>query len=148
MNIAKPKIIKGGCFKDERGTVSFINDFNMSSIKRMYAIKHESLQTIRAWQGHKIEHKYFKCTKGSFAVAWKKIDNYKCPSDLPLPEYHILKASENQILSIPPGYMNGLKAIEKNAEILVFSNLNLEASLKDSIRFENKLWLDWFNNIR
>jgi len=138
-----PKLIKGGVFTDERGELEYINDFDLSLIKRMYIIRHPDKKVIRAWQGHQQEHKYFKCIKGSFVVAWKKIDDFSNPNDSNKSEFVILQKSKNQVLSIPPGYANGLKALEDNSEIMVFSDYYLNESLDDKIRFDQNLWFDW-----
>jgi len=138
-----PELIKGGIFTDERGELEYINDFDLSLIKRMYIIRHPDKKVIRAWQGHQQEHKYFKCIKGRFLVAWKKIDDFFNPNDQNKSEFVILQKSKNQVLSIPPGYANGLKALEDNSEIMVFSDYYLNESLDDKIRFDQNLWFDW-----
>lgn len=139
----KPTLLKGGTYSDERGTLSFVNEFDLSPVKRMYSIIHPDKSVVRAWQGHQQESKWFKCINGSFAVAWKKIDDFSNPSPLPYPEHLILKSTEPAILFIPPGYANGLKALENNSEIMVFSDYYLGESLDDKIRFDKDLWFDW-----
>ena len=57
--------IIGDFHKDERGTVRFVNDFDMSQVVRMYCIE-PKLGVIRAWQGQKVETKWFYAAKGSF----------------------------------------------------------------------------------
>ena len=49
----QPYIIDGAVHNDHRGTVAFVNDFDMSPIKRMYTITHPSTTVVRAWQAHK-----------------------------------------------------------------------------------------------
>lgn len=138
-----PELIKGDIFTDERGELEYINDFNLSLIKRMYVIRHPDKKIIRAWQGHKLEHKYFKCIKGSFIVAWKRIDNFSYPNDQNEAEYVILSKNKNEVLSIPPGYANGLKALEDNSEIMIFSDYYLGESSDDKLRFDKGLWFNW-----
>ncbi len=139
----KPTLLKGGTFTDERGTLSFVNEFDLSPIKRMYTIIHPDKTVVRAWQGHQQESKWFKCIKGSFVVAWKKIDDFSNPSPFPPPEYLILNDTQPEILFIPLGFANGLKALEDNSEILVFSDHILGDSLDDKIRFDKDLWFNW-----
>lgn len=138
-----PKIIVGGTYTDHRGTLSYVNDFDLTSIKRFYTITHPDKNIVRAWQGHQEEHKYFHVIRGSFVVAWVEIDNFENPSPNLKAQYEILKTSENNVLSVPPGYANGLKAIEPNSQIMVFSDYALNESLDDKIRFDEDLWLDW-----
>ncbi|AHW61323.1 dTDP-4-dehydrorhamnose 3,5-epimerase [Draconibacterium orientale] len=143
MNNKQPLLIRGGLYSDERGELSYVNDFDLTNVKRFYVIKHPDKRVVRAWQGHQQEHKYFKCLKGSFVVAWVEIDNFKNPSVKLNAQYEILKASENNVLSVPPGNANGLKALEPGSQIIVFSDYALNESLDDKIRFEKDLWLDW-----
>ena len=53
------------------GEITFFNDFDLTDIKRFYVISnHNSPVTnhnqVRAWQGHKVEQKYFFNVKGAF----------------------------------------------------------------------------------
>lgn len=139
----KPEILQGGIYTDERGELIYNNNFNLTDIKRMYIIRHTDKNVIRAWQGHQQEHKYFKCIKGSFVVAWKKINDFSNPNDGIQAEHTILSASKNVVLSIPCGYANGLKALKPDSEIMVFSDFYLGESLDDKIRFDKNLWLNW-----
>jgi dTDP-4-dehydrorhamnose 3,5-epimerase-like enzyme len=141
--LEKPKVIKGGSYNDHRGVIRFVNDFCFDNIKRFYFIKHPDTSTVRAWQGHPFEKKYFYPISGSFIIAWVKIDSFKNPSKDLLSEYYILSAANSEILSIPKGYANGLKALEPDSEIMIFSDMNLEKSVKDEVRFPPDWWLDW-----
>lgn len=143
--VQKPTIIKGGTFSDERGSMRFVNDFNFTDVKRFYFIKHPNTTFVRAWQAHQFEKKYFYPISGSFVVAWVKIDDFEKPSKNLIPEYHILSVKNCEVLSIPNGYANGLKALEPNSEILLFSDMNLEDSLSENIRYPSDWWLDWEN---
>ncbi len=138
-----PTILEGGIYSDERGELIYNNNFDLSHVKRMYIIKHPDKSVVRAWQGHQQEHKYFKCIRGSFVVAWKKIDDFTNPTDNNKAEFTILSESENNVLSIPPSFANGLKALEADSEIMVFSDYKLGESLDDKIRFDKDLWFDW-----
>ena len=48
---------------------------------------------------------------------------------------------------IPLGYANGIKALETNSKLIVFSSQTLENAKKDDYRFEKNLWFDW-NSIK
>lgn len=136
-------IIKGGNFEDQRGVIRFVNDFHFEGVKRFYLIKHPETSVVRAWQGHKKETKYFYPIAGSFLVAWVKIDDFENPSPHIQPEYYKLVASNSEILSVPPGYANGLKALEPNAELMVFSDMELKESEKEIITYPANWWLNW-----
>ncbi len=128
---------------DERGSMHFVNDFHFDDVKRFYFIKHPDTRIVRAWQGHQFEKKYFFTITGIFVVAWVKIDNFTNPSFNLIPEYHILSHQNCEVLFIPKGYANGLKALEPDSEIMIFSNLSLEESIKEGIKYPSELWLDW-----
>jgi len=141
----KMNIIPGGIFNDERGTLKFVNDFNFSDVKRFYQIENSSTDIVRAWQGHKIENKYFFVTSGVFLICGVKIDNWKKPSlDLPVKRI-ILTSEQSQVLLIPAGYANGLKALEEDSKIMIFSSNNLKDAENDNYRFDQNLWYNWNN---
>lgn len=139
----QPKIIRGGTFSDERGFMRYVNDFNFEDVKRFYLIKHPATSVVRAWQGHQFEKKYFYPITGSFVVAWVKIDDFENPSKDLKPEYYNLSADHSEIVSVPKGYANGLKALEPGSEIMVLSDMDLEQSVNEKIRYPAAWWLDW-----
>jgi len=141
----KPQIIKGGSHTDNRGTIRFVNDFDLKDIRRFYTIQHPDTQIIRAWQGHKIETKYFMPLSGTFVVAWVEIDDFEDPSDQLKAEYTILNAKKPKILHIPPGHANGLRAMESNSQIAVFSDMPMEKSSKEKYSYPPEKWLNWFS---
>ncbi len=138
--ISQPEIISGGTFSDERGTLSFVNDFNLKEIKRFYSIEHPDTDTVRAWQGHKIEQKWFFVSAGSFKISLVKIDDWENPSkDLEVRSF-ILTDDQPQVLHVPAGYANGIRAVKENSKLLIFSDLNKDDSMADNIRFDNNYW--------
>lgn len=135
------QLIKGNIHKDHRGIVKFVNDFHFEKIKRFYTITHPDTNTIRAWQGHKIETKHFFVSKGSFIINWIAIDNWDSPSkDLNVNSY-TLTDTKSEILTILPGHVNGFKALEPDSTMMVFSDMLLEDSKKDDYRFPVEMWL-------
>jgi dTDP-4-dehydrorhamnose 3,5-epimerase-like enzyme len=133
-------IIKGNSFTDDRGSINFVNDFHLEGIKRFYTITHPDTSVIRAWQGHKIETKYFFVSKGKFLICWVEIDNWDKPGKESKVNKEILSAGNPQILIVPAGNANGFKALEDDSTLLVFSDLDLETSAKDLYRFEWDYW--------
>jgi dTDP-4-dehydrorhamnose 3,5-epimerase-like enzyme len=143
MNLNFSQITEGGLFSDSRGSVAFINDFNLSPIKRFYLISHPNTDVIRAWQGHKIERKWFFCTKGSFEIKVIKIDTWEHPSkDLHI-NNHVLNANKSQVLAVNKGCCTAIRALEKNASLLVFSDKTLEEAKNDDFRFDKNYWFNW-----
>lgn len=141
--LRNPQLIKGGSFKDERGTVSFINDFTFYGVKRFYQINNANTDLVRAWQGHQVEHKYFYVSTGSFVIAWVKIDDWQSPSVTLEGAHATLRANEPVILSIPPGYANGILALEKDASLIIFSDQTVASSTNDRWIYDQKLWFNW-----
>lgn len=130
------QLIKGNIHIDQRGIVRFVNDFHFENVKRFYTITHPDTNITRAWQGHKLETKYFYVTKGSFLINWIKIDNWQQPSkDLNI-NTHTLTDTQSEILIIPPGHVNGFKALEPESALMVFSDMSLEESKEDDYRFD------------
>ncbi|NND15360.1 MAG: hypothetical protein HKN89_03445 [Eudoraea sp.] len=138
--MVEPKIILGKTYSDNRGTLIAFNDLDLSKIVRIYEIIPASESTIRAWQAHKNENKWFHCTAGAFLVNLINLDNFESPKEeLPSTQYY-LKASMPQVLHIPGGYANGFKALEPNSVLQVYSNFSLEESASDDYRFPGEKW--------
>lgn len=136
-------LIKGNIFKDQRGTIQFVNDFKFSDVKRFYITENATTEEIRAWQGHKTEKKYFYAITGEFVIGLVKIDNWENPSKILVAEKIILSDRESQVLEIPPGYANGLRALKPNSKLLIFSDKTLEEA--DKYVYDKNLWIDWFD---
>ena len=137
------KIIDGGIFIDYRGQISHVNDLDMGEIKRFYVIHHNNTDVVRAWHAHQFEKKWFYCLKGSFTLALVRIDNWEAPSYHLKPEVFHLTATDSKIICVPEGYANGIKAVEPDSIILVYSNKVLEDALKDSWRYDQNMWMEW-----
>lgn len=138
-----PNLIQGGSYEDERGRLTFVNDFDLSEVRRYYIIEHPDLNVVRAWQGHKKEQKWFQVMSGSFSVSVVKPDNWDNPSENIESETFVLKATENKVLHIPGGFANGFKALETNSRMIVFSDFSVNESKSDNFRFDSQLWFDW-----
>lgn len=133
-------LIKGNKHSDERGTLCFVNDFDLQNIRRFYTITHPDINIVRAWQGHKIENKHFFVTKGSFLFGWVEVDNWENPSETLDVNRQVLSFDEPIVLTINAGCANGFKALEPDSALIVFSDLTLEESSKDMYRFEKETW--------
>ena len=137
------RLIKGASFTDHRGTLQFVNDFTFPDVKRFYQLLHPDTAVIRAWQGHQVEQKYFYAVKGDFVLAWVKIDNWGTPSPELKASHIILRENEPAVLSVPPGYANGIKALTPGAILMVYSNLDLQESAADRWSFPQDQWFNW-----
>lgn len=137
------KIINGKNYTDERGTLIFFNEFDITPVKRFYTIEHPDEHIIRAWQGHKIEQKWFYSVAGSFKVLLIAIDDWQNPSAALTPVEYNLSSANNSVLHIPGGYASGFKATSANSKLIVFSDFTLDASKVDDYRFAKDLWYTW-----
>ena len=125
----KPNLIKGGSHTETRGKFEFINDFDLTKIKRFYKTTHFDTETIRAWQVHQKETKWFHCIKGSFEV---KV------ADLLTKEINSFTLTESEItvLHISSGNANGFKALESDSVLMIFSDMTLEQAKDDNMKLE------------
>tara|TARA_R110000765_G_scaffold426455_1_gene542143 strand:+ start:1532 stop:1951 length:420 start_codon:yes stop_codon:yes gene_type:complete len=124
---------KGGLAVDDRGTVSFVNDFDFKNVKRFYQVTNHRRGFIRAWHGHENEAKYVYVAKGSAKVAAVQEEGEE-------PTVRVLSDKTPSVLYIPPGYYNGFQTLEEDTIIMFFSTASLDESLGDDMR---KDWLTW-----
>lgn len=137
----EPKIMSGGLAVDDRGVVSFINDFNFSNVKRFYQVENHRQGFIRAWHGHKKEGKYVYVCQGSALVGAVNMETNEINK-------FVISSKSPKILWIPPGYANGFKNLEENTKIIFYSTSTLEESMGDDIRFEYDKWDIWKEDYR
>ena len=121
----KPKFIIGNQHSDSRGRLLFNNDFDISEVKRIYVIENSSVDFIRAWQGHKIEQRWFSAMRGSFEIKLIAIDDWDKPNPLLECETFQLKSGNLDILHIPSGYVSSIKALEDNSRRLLLQTIFL-----------------------
>ena len=130
-----PKIIKGNSHTDQRGNLFYNNNFDLSAIRRIYIIENKSVDFIRAWQGHKIEQRWFTATNGTFKIKLIKIDNWESVSThLEVTEFN-LNAEKLDVLHVPSGYLSSIQSLEKDATLLVMSDYLL-GEVNDEYRFD------------
>jgi dTDP-4-dehydrorhamnose 3,5-epimerase len=129
------RLIAGASHVDDRGVVSFVNDFDFARVKRFYTVENHMAGLVRAWHAHRLEEKYAHVVQGVALVAAVRIDNWDDP---PVPEKidrFVLSAQKPAILHIPPGYANGFKSLTPDMKIMFFSTSTVEDSLKDDVRW-------------
>lgn len=139
----KPTLIKGGLFRDERGSLQYVNDENPGNYRRFYIITHPNIDIVRAWQGHKTEEKSFFVIKGDFTIAVVRPGNFEAPSSKDSPELFKMKSEDNLFLKVPGGCYTGIKACVPDSVLLIFSDSTLEESKNDDFRLPKDRWVDW-----
>jgi dTDP-4-dehydrorhamnose 3,5-epimerase-like enzyme len=127
--------INGDIFRDARGDLRFINAFDMTRVKRMYAVLPE-IGVVRAWQGHRLETKWFHAAKGSFRVKTAVFDDTTRVQEI------ILSDKQIRLVEIAPGHFNGFEALEPGSILMVFSDLLVEESRADDYRLDTET-LPW-----
>jgi dTDP-4-dehydrorhamnose 3,5-epimerase-like enzyme len=130
----KPTLISGNCHQDQRGQLFYNNDFDTSSIKRMYVIENHSVDFIRAWQGHKIEQRWFSAIQGHFKIQLIAIDNWDKPSETLTRLDYILKSATLDILHIPAGYVSSIQALEEKSKLVVMTDYHI-GEIRDEFRY-------------
>ena len=132
-------LLKGNKHSDERGVITYNNEFDTSAVKRIYTIENTSTDFVRGWQGHAVEQRWFAAMKGSFEISIIKVDDFDNPSKIVPIEKYILDDSTLTYLHVPPGYITAIKALQKDSKLLVLADYGV-GEINDEYRFE----LDYF----
>ncbi|MBB4803669.1 dTDP-4-dehydrorhamnose 3,5-epimerase [Flavobacterium nitrogenifigens] len=136
----KPKVIQGGRFEDQRGSIAFVNDFDFSNIERFYIISNSQQNPVRAWQGHKLDSKNFYCLSGSFKIHFVQIDDWENPSKDLIIESVLVSELDSKVIHIPAGYANAVESLEENSKLISFSTLPLANVNEDDVRYPSDYW--------
>ena len=134
------RVIDGGLAVDDRGTVSFVNTFDFSDVKRFYKVENFSSRVIRAFHGHLREGKYVYVVTGTILLATVPLDSTTAPDRTVPVRRQVLSGRKPAIVFIPPGYANGFRVLEPNTQVMFFSTSTLEESLGDDYRFPADYW--------
>ncbi len=143
MAMEEPTVIKGGLAKDDRGAVSFVNDFVMFDVKRFYVIEAAHPGCVRAWIGHRFERKWFFAVSGRMALVVRTLESFDPEVGSPDSRVFYLDACEPQVVALPCGFAIGIKALSENARMLVYSDKTLEEAKDDVIRFDKNHGFEW-----
>ena len=142
----EPKLIRGGLSVDDRGIVSFCNDFQFAGIKRFYTVRNHRAGFVRAWHAHKIEHKFIGCLCGAAKIGAVHIeaggDWEHPPKGLPTQTW-VLSATQSGLLHIQAGWANGWMSLTDDALLAFYSTSTLEESQADDFRYPADWWACW-----
>jgi len=142
-----PYLIIGKGHNDQRGRMTFINDFDMTLVRRQYQISPISTFHIRAWQGHAVEKKWFQVVLGKFLVRLIPLAEMQEKISLPKIYEFILSVEDNSVLFIPEGFANGFQALEEDSSLMVYSDKKLKEATSDDYRFPSDYEAYWKTNI-
>jgi len=137
----EPKILNGGKVVDDRGSVSFVNEFDFAGVKRFYQVENHQAGFIRAWHGHRKEGKYIYVAAGAALVGTVNLETEKISK-------FVLSADTPKILWVPPNYANGFMNLRENTVIIFFSTATMEETKGDDIRFPYNKWDIWQKDYR
>ena len=138
-----PTLIEGGLAVDDRGQVSFVNNFNFEGVKRYYMVSNHRSGFVRAWHAHQHEAKYVLVARGAAVVAAVKIDDWEKPSKTAQVNRYVLSSQKPAVLFIPSGFANGFMSLTEDALLIFFSTSTVEESRGDDIRYDSHYWDVW-----
>ena len=139
----EPKLYAGDLAVDDRGQVTFVNDFDFAGVKRFYTVRNHRQGFVRAWHAHRREAKYVTVVAGAALVGAVRISDWESPSrDTPVSRY-VLSGDKPRVLFIPPGYANGFMSLSADAHLIFFSSSTLQDSLGDDTRYDARHWDIW-----
>ena len=141
--MAEPQLVRGGSAVDDRGALSFVNDFCVTDFRRFYIVSNHGAGFVRAWHGHRHERKAACVLSGAALVCAVEVDDWETPS----PDLHVhryaLSERNPSVLLIPAGYANGFMNLTPGTRICFFSSSSLEESASDDVRFPARFWDPW-----
>jgi dTDP-4-dehydrorhamnose 3,5-epimerase-like enzyme len=143
MTLQQPVLIRGSIAVDDRGSLSFVNDFNFQDVKRFYIVSNHRAGFVRAWHAHRHEAKYVTVVQGAAVVCAVSIDDWENPSRNAQVDRHVLSAAQPSVLFIPPGYANGFMSLTGDSKLLFLSTATLEESRNDDVRYDARYWNPW-----
>ena len=143
--MADIRIIQGEIFRDARGRISSLNDFEFAGVNRVYFIHHPDVSVIRGWHGHKLEKKWFYCVRGAFVIGLIEIDDWVAPSRSLKPEIVHLSENDSRIICIPEGFASCIQAEQPDSTLMVLSGKTLRDAMAepDSYRYDCNYWGSW-----
>ena len=141
--MAEPRLIEGILAVDDRGSVSFVNDFTFDGIRRFYVVSNHRAGFVRAWHGHRREAKYVAALAGCAIVAAVEIDDWANPSKTLAVHRYVLSAEKPAVLHIPAGFANGFMTLTADTKLVFFSTASVAESQRDDFRFDARYWNPW-----
>lgn len=135
-------LLEGKKYQDDRGLITFNNDFDASQVKRIYTIENHSTDFIRGWQGHRIEQRWFAAIKGSFTISVIQLKDFDNPSRDVIVKTYTLTDETLTYLHVPAGHITAIQSLEENSKLLVLANYGL-GEIDDEYRFN----IEYFNKL-
>src|SRR3989344_1770312 len=121
-------IVSGDINVDDRGSVRFVNDFDLSKVKRFYQVENHVVGQVRAWEGSKHGETYVYVPGGSAEVAVVNPDTGEI-------QKFVMSAAKPRVLWIPAGCVSGFKTLEEKTILIFFSSQTEPEHKIDLIQF-------------
>lgn len=135
-------IIQGGTASDHRGSIRFVNEFDMTQVKRFYILENKDTELVRGWRAHRIEQRWFYVLSGAFILDLVKIDDWENASPDLSVERKVLRAEDRQVVHVPVGYGTAFQAMEEGGELLVFADYDIAHAPKDNYTWPADFFLN------
>ena len=142
-NRGMPRLMVGGVAVDDRGTLSYVNDFDFAGVKRSYLVSNHVRGFVRAWHAHRREAKYVTVVNGAAVVAAVAIDDWEHPDPEATVHRFVMSAHTPAVLFIPSGYANGAMSLTDDTIVQYFSTAGIAESGGDDVRYDARYWDPW-----
>ena len=141
--MSEPVLYTGDVAVDDRGELTFVNEFDFAGVKRFYTVRNHRAGFVRAWHAHRREAKYMTVVTGAALVGAVAIDDWDAPSRDASVKRVVLAAHRPRVLYVPAGYANGFMSLTADAHVVFFSTSTIEESLTDDVRYDPRHWDIW-----
>jgi dTDP-4-dehydrorhamnose 3,5-epimerase len=132
--------IIGGLYIDQRGIVSYVNEFDFKGVERFYTIRAHGQNETRGWIGHREEDKWFTPLQGTILIAVVVPDEWDDPSPGLEVKRYVLSHLKPTILHVPPGHVTASVMLTSDSLLGVFSSGKIEDAANDNWRFDIEKW--------
>lgn len=132
-------VYEGGKAVDDRGILTFVNDFDFDGVQRFYTVTNFQNHFVRAWHGHLKEDKYVTVIKGAAIIAAFKFPIPEDYNTWPV-ERTVLSAEKPSVVFISRGHANGFMNLLPDTQLMFFSTSTVEESKGDDYRFDASLF--------
>ena len=93
---------------------------------------------VRGWKGHKIEKRWFFCSKGEVEVS---VVNLECFGN-ENPFFYKFKLNDTNldVLYVPQGYATSIKQIKPKSKIVAMSDYLINTSNDENLRWDKNFF--------
>ena len=144
----EPKLIHAGRAIDDRGVLTFCNEFNLQGVVRFYAIQNHRRGIVRAWHGHEKSDTFLWPMSGAWSVAAVRIEGARDFTSAAIaiqgyvPSIERITLDALSIYHVPAGWYHGHQSLTDGAILGVFSTATIERVREDDLRLPWDHWPD------